>query len=51
MKNDSAEPEKTFTFDSTFGPDSLQENVYKNTGFQIVESVLEGYNGTIFAYG
>lgn len=25
--------------------------VYKNTAFPIVESVLEGYNGTVFAYG
>ncbi len=51
MKNDSAEPEKIFTFDGAFGIDSQQENIYKNTAFHIVESVLEGYNGTIFAYG
>lgn len=51
MKGDGGEPFKTFTFDSTFGADSLQENVYKNTAFSIVESVLEGYNGTVFAYG
>ena len=25
--------------------------MYKNTAFPIVESVLEGYNGTVFAYG
>ena len=51
MKNDTADPEKVFTFDGAFGSDSLQENVYNNTAFHIVESVLEGYNGTIFAYG
>ena len=31
--------------------ESKQESVYNETAFPIVESVLEGYNGTIFAYG
>jgi kinesin family protein 3/17 len=42
---------KAFSFDSTFGPESTQQSVYEQTGFQLVENVLEGYNGTIFAYG
>ena len=25
--------------------------MYEQVGFRVVESVLEGYNGTIFAYG
>eukprot|EP00658_Telonema_sp_P-2_P083741 TRINITY_DN9147_c0_g1_i5.p1 TRINITY_DN9147_c0_g1~~TRINITY_DN9147_c0_g1_i5.p1 ORF type:complete len:698 (+),score=208.67 TRINITY_DN9147_c0_g1_i5:111-2204(+) len=50
-KCDENEPPKSFTFDGAYGPDSKQSDVYAETGFPIVESVLEGYNGTIFAYG
>ena len=50
-KNESAEPPKTFTFDFTYGQDSSQETIYRDTAYPIVECVLEGYNGTIFAYG
>lgn len=42
---------KSFAFDSVFGEDSQQALVYERTAFRLVESVLEGYNGTIFAYG
>ncbi|XP_043925186.1 kinesin-like protein KIF3A isoform X2 [Protopterus annectens] len=42
---------KTFTFDTVFGSDSKQLDVYNLTARPIIESVLEGYNGTIFAYG
>uniref|UniRef100_A0A8C4RAB4 Kinesin-like protein n=1 Tax=Eptatretus burgeri TaxID=7764 RepID=A0A8C4RAB4_EPTBU len=45
------EPCKSFTFDTVFGPDSKQVDVYNLTARPIVDSVLEGYNGTIFAYG
>jgi kinesin family protein 3/17 len=30
---------------------STQQIIYDETAFPLVESVLEGYNGTIFAYG
>ncbi|ELT90430.1 hypothetical protein CAPTEDRAFT_154669 [Capitella teleta] len=45
------EPPKTFTFDTTFGPNCKQVDVYNQVARPIVEFVLEGYNGTIFAYG
>uniref|UniRef100_A0A8C5NBY3 Kinesin-like protein n=1 Tax=Gouania willdenowi TaxID=441366 RepID=A0A8C5NBY3_GOUWI len=45
------EPPKTFTFDTVFGPESKQLDVYNLTARPIIDSVLEGYNGTIFAYG
>ncbi|XP_045612288.1 kinesin-like protein KIF3A isoform X1 [Procambarus clarkii] len=45
------EPPKVFTFDSVFGQDSKQVDVYNLAARPIVENVLEGYNGTIFAYG
>ena len=50
-KMDMREPPKTFTYDLTFGADSSQENIYQTTAYPIVQSVVEGYNGTIFAYG
>ena len=34
-----------------FGPDSTQMDVYNRVARPIVDNVLEGYNGTIFAYG
>ncbi|GCB69961.1 hypothetical protein scyTo_0010674 [Scyliorhinus torazame] len=51
-KTDAAnEPPKTFTFDTVFSPESKQVDVYNLTARPIVDSVLEGYNGTVFAYG
>ncbi|KAJ3069513.1 Kinesin-like protein kif3a [Podochytrium sp. JEL0797] len=46
-----ADPPKTFTFDSVFDWNSKQMDVYNRTARPIVESVLNGYNGTVFAYG
>ena len=40
-----------FTFDAVYGPDSTQRAVYDEGAFSLVESVMSGYNGTIFAYG
>ena len=37
--------------DNVFGKDSRQMDVYNLTARPIVDCVLEGYNGTIFAYG
>ena len=42
---------KFFTFDSVFDTGISQQELYDETAFQLVESVIEGYNGTIFAYG
>lgn len=36
---------KTFTFDTVFGPESKQLDVYNLTARPIIDSVLEGYNG------
>ena len=40
-----------FTFDRTFGEDSSTGHVYNETAKGIVDSVVNGLNGTIFAYG
>ncbi|ESP00097.1 hypothetical protein LOTGIDRAFT_213295 [Lottia gigantea] len=45
------EPPKTFTFDIVFGPDCKQVDVYNVIARPVVDCVLEGFNGTIFAYG
>jgi len=48
------EPEgipRSFVFDVVYGEDSKQQSVYDECAFTLVESVLEGYNGTMFAYG
>jgi len=42
---------KTFTFDKIYPLTSVQEEVFESSGKRVVESVLKGYNGTIFAYG
>lgn len=41
------EPPKTFTFDTVYGPESKQVDVYNESARPIVDSVLEGYNGKI----
>ena len=41
---------KSFAFDRVFGPDSSQAEVFEQAE-PIVNSVLRGYNGTIFVYG
>lgn len=41
----SAEEPKTFTFDNVYDDDSLQKDVYDETAFPLVKSVMEGYNG------
>ncbi|EYC35859.1 hypothetical protein Y032_0968g3243 [Ancylostoma ceylanicum] len=45
------EPRRTFFFDAVFPPDCDQMRVYNVAARPIVENVLKGYNGTIFAYG
>ncbi|KAH0545725.1 kinesin-like protein KIF3A [Cotesia glomerata] len=45
------EPPKVFSFDATFDDDSTQVDIYNETARPIVDKVLQGYNGTILAYG
>ena len=42
---------KTFQFDYVYPLTSSQREVYDEVAFPIVESIFQGYNGTIFAYG
>ena len=43
--------QKCFSFDKVFDLNKLQASIYEDSAFSLVESVVEGYNGTIFAYG
>ncbi|XP_038659317.1 kinesin-like protein KIF3B isoform X1 [Scyliorhinus canicula] len=54
VKNPKAGPSelpKTFTFDAVYDYNSKQVELYDETFRPLVESVLLGFNGTIFAYG
>ena len=51
LKSIDDQQEKNFTFDAVFGPRSDQKFIYDTCASSVVESVLKGYNGTIFAYG
>ncbi|CAL8343075.1 unnamed protein product [Merluccius merluccius] len=42
---------KPYAFDRVFASNTSQEQVYNACAQKIVKDVLEGYNGTIFAYG
>merc|ERR1712045_299173 len=43
--------DRQYVFDATFGADSTQQEVYVKTTQPLIQSVLEGYNATVFAYG
>lgn len=40
-----------YNFDRVFDPNTQQEFIYQTAVMPIVESVLDGYNGSIMAYG
>jgi hypothetical protein len=40
-----------FYFDSLMDDQISQEEVYEGSGRRVVDSVIDGFNGTIFAYG
>ena len=51
LENEKSAVAKQFTYDQVFDVDSDQQSVYDECAFSLVESVIEGYNGTMFAYG
>ncbi|KAG0362374.1 kinesin-like protein Klp5, partial [Mortierella sp. AD032] len=40
-----------YAFDRVFHEDAQQEEVFENTTRHLIDGVLNGYNGTLFAYG
>jgi hypothetical protein len=49
-KSDGSTP-KDHVFDWVFPPDAPTMELYEAMGEPLVTSALEGYNGTLFAYG
>jgi hypothetical protein len=45
------EEPKRFTFDACYDSSCTQKDIYDRTAAPIIDCVMEGYNGTIFAYG
>lgn len=45
------EKNKMFTYDAVYDESSTQQSIYDETVRPLVASVLEGYNGCVFAYG
>ena len=48
---EATDPGKTFTFDAVYDWNSKQVELYEESFSPLVDSVLQGFNGTIFAYG
>ncbi|XP_029393798.1 centromere-associated protein E [Mus pahari] len=42
---------KSFQFDRVFASNETTKNVYEEIAVPIISSAIQGYNGTIFAYG
>lgn len=51
LQEDCKEPKKIFTFDAVYDWNSKQSDLYDDMVRPLVCSVLDGFNGTIFAYG
>ena len=45
------EQTKSFTFDSVYDENTSQRQFYDDSAYPLIESIFEGYNSTIFAYG
>ena len=43
--------DKPFTFDGSYGPNSKTSTIYAESAASLIESVIEGFNATVFAYG
>ncbi|XP_024907486.1 centromere-associated protein E isoform X6 [Pteropus alecto] len=42
---------KSFNFDRVFHSNETTKNVYEEIAVPIIDSAIQGYNGTVFAYG
>ncbi|XP_059192239.1 kinesin-like protein KIF27 [Centropristis striata] len=43
--------DRLFSFDHAFGPTASQDEVYESCVQPLVESLVDGYNATVFCYG
>lgn len=51
IKEQDQDKPRLFTFDFAFDKTSTQKSVFERSAKEIVDFVIKGYNGTIFAYG
>lgn len=42
---------RKYQYDHVFGPNSTQQEVFEHTTKPLLDGILDGYNGTVFAYG
>lgn len=50
-RNSNSSKDISFCFDEVFSENKTQNDVYVDTTRELVDSVLKGYNSTLFAYG
>ena len=43
--------DQVFSLDLVFNEHASQKEIYNAVGNETIEEVLDGYNGTVFAYG
>lgn len=44
-------PDRVFSFDYAYGPTASQDEVYQSSVHPLVQSLIDGYNATVFCYG
>ena len=49
--NKKQKKDQKFAFDAVYGPDSTNDQVYEGTTKDLVETIFNGYNCSVFAYG
>ena len=49
--NKKAQKDQNFAFDAVFNPDSTNIEVFEGTTKDLVETIFNGYNCSVFAYG
>ena len=49
--NKKQKKDQKFAFDAVYGPDSTNDQVFEGTTKDLVETIFNGYNCSVFAYG
>ena len=49
--NKKQKKDQKFAFDAVYGPDSTNDQVYEGTTKDLVETIFNGFNCSVFAYG
>jgi hypothetical protein len=49
--SDPNDTKRSFTYDTIFGPNSTQDQIYHDIGAPLVSQFFDGFNATILAYG